>query len=40
MNYGCEKISYGLKNIVIRGSIKIYNIHIIKQSFIFNLEIT
>ncbi len=34
MSYKCK----GLKNIVIRDSIKVYSMHIIKQLFIFNFE--
>ena len=38
VSQGYEKMRCGLKNIVIRGSIKVYSMHIIKQSYIFNLE--
>ncbi len=27
-------------SMVIRGSVKVYNMHVIKQSFIFNLKAT
>ena len=41
VSHGYEKMSYTLKNgIVIRGSVKVYSIHIIKQLFIFNLKAT
>ena len=39
MSHGCENVSckcMGLKNIIIKGSVKVYSMHVIKQSFIFN----
>ncbi len=41
VSHGCKEVSCGckrFKNIVIRGSIKVYSMHVIKQSFIFNLK--
>ena len=38
VSYRYKKIGCGLKNIVIKSSVKVYNIHIIKQLFIFNFK--